>query len=721
MSVDPYATCPCGNGNKIKFCKCKDSVGEMDQVLKMIEGGQVVPALDRIKSILEQHPDAAWALAIRGRMFLDLREYASLEENADRFIRLQPSNPLALTQRAAALVFKEDLQGATDSLLSAMNESGTEVDSLLMDVALIVAVAFAKKGVILSARVFALLAASSYGFDNQHAQGFLSQLDGAPGMNHLLKAIPQLIPRPEDVSWGERYDEAVSLLKSNKVPLAQDKFDSLQRSAALEPAVLSGLFHCAVWRGDLERQAESAKKLSDVESLDDQARWRYRAYHCLISPTNALTIPCKTLRFEFDNAEQVEMSLIASDRAEQLPTDRLSQLHVPEGEVPPRSGFQISDRAIEKDVDGLGNGADAAVASAMLLVFGRQTDRSAQAIAFDVPADRVNDVQSTISELIGECNVVTDDAEPLPISMAFEERPIRPAAPTSMAALTQFNREFACSREGKRACEIPLSILGDRSLADAANDESLTFERNTVVRLLEGQERLISLPGALEDVYELSGIAPLSTLSPKDDDAAELTPADYFRVDPSQLSRDITLALAANARSSGAISACRRFAARLIDVAGGDDEDKRVTLEGYALLMTTTPDPTESIAIADKAVAFAKQAELAFAHLLLAKLELSLSLADQELFRQTIMDIETHYGNDPAVMAHVQQLLVQIGLIRPDGSVRQPGAAAPGAAPTEFTPAPAPAANGGVWTPESAPPKPTSNEGGGKLWVPGMD
>ena len=41
MSVDKYAVCPCGSGKKIKFCKCKDSVGQMDQVLTMIEGGQV--------------------------------------------------------------------------------------------------------------------------------------------------------------------------------------------------------------------------------------------------------------------------------------------------------------------------------------------------------------------------------------------------------------------------------------------------------------------------------------------------------------------------------------------------------------------------------------------------------------------------------------------------------------------------------------------------------
>ena len=40
MSVDNYAICPCGSGKKIKFCKCKDSVGELDRVLKMVEGGR---------------------------------------------------------------------------------------------------------------------------------------------------------------------------------------------------------------------------------------------------------------------------------------------------------------------------------------------------------------------------------------------------------------------------------------------------------------------------------------------------------------------------------------------------------------------------------------------------------------------------------------------------------------------------------------------------------
>ena len=231
-----------------------------------------------------------------------------------------------------------------------MNESGAEVDSLVMDVALILAVALARKGVILSARVFALLAASSSGYENDHAKGFLSQLDSSPGDQSSAQGGAAAHPSSEPTSRGESVTtRRVSLLKSNKVPLAQDKFDSLRRSAALEPAVLSGLFHCAIWRGDRERQAESALQLSEIESLDEATRCNYRAYHCLISPSDALTIPCKELRFEFEDVEQVEMALIASDRFEQMPSESLSQIQVPEGEVPPRSGFQFSDREIAKD------------------------------------------------------------------------------------------------------------------------------------------------------------------------------------------------------------------------------------------------------------------------------------------------------------------------------------------------------------------------------------
>ncbi|MCS7470697.1 protein-disulfide isomerase [Stieleria sp. ICT_E10.1] len=723
MSVDLYAVCPCGNGKKIKFCKCKDSVGQMDQVLTMIEGGQVVPGLDRLKSILEEHPDAAWALAIRGRLLLDLREYDSLSENAERFIRLQPSNPLALTQRAAALVFSQDVQGATDSLLEALNESGQEVDAFLMDVALIVAMGLAQSGVILSARVYALLAISSQGYEAEQANAFLAQLDTSPGVNHLLKSVPQLIERDADADWGERYDEAVGLLRSNKVLLAQDKFESLRRTAPNQAAILSGLFHCAVWRGDLERQTEMANQLSQVEALDLLTRQRYRAISGLLSPIGTLSVNAQTIHVEFDDIDQAEMALIASDRTEQLSAQRLSQLQIPEGEVRPRSAFFVSDRPLESDDQDV-TAADCPASIALVAVFGRQTDRSAQAIAFDVTEDRVETVKGILLAAIPDGKVVLDEPHPIPMSFALDDRPIRQLQPKSMAELARFNREFAARHDGKRACELPLPMLAGKSLAGAADDDALAIERATVVRVLEGHERIISLAGALADIYQISKVDPLPELQPTDETLGDLSAADFFRVNPDQLSPMQLYVLASNARATGGMTACNRFAAKLVEKTAADaanEQENRMAMEGYILWMMSTPEPGESIAISDRAIQFAKTHKLNFASILLARLELCLSMSDQDGFRQTIMDIEKNYGNDPSVMARVQQLLMQLGIIRPDGSLRD-GPAAPAAAPTEFTPAAPPEErSGGVWTPDSpAAPNPSGGEGG-KLWVPGMD
>jgi tetratricopeptide (TPR) repeat protein len=154
MTVDQYALCPCGNGKKIKFCKCKDSLPELDRVMTMIEGRQVVPAIDRLNQVLDEHPDAAWALAIKGRLMIDLREYEALSENAERFVRLQPSNPLALAQRAAAEVFRHEPQKATIALLEALTESGRSVDSFVLDIASLLSYSLANAGLFLTARAY---------------------------------------------------------------------------------------------------------------------------------------------------------------------------------------------------------------------------------------------------------------------------------------------------------------------------------------------------------------------------------------------------------------------------------------------------------------------------------------------------------------------------------------------------------------------------------------
>ena len=113
--------------------------------------------------------------------------------------------------------------------------------------------------------------------------------------------------------------------------------------------------------------------------------------------------------------------------------------------------------------------------------------------------------------------------------------------------------------------------------------------------------------------------------------------------------------------------------------------------------------------------AFAEENNLPTSQLLLSEVSLRLAAGDPQGFQETIQSLTTQYGNDPEVMARLQQMLMSYGLIGPDGAPRS-GAPSPAQESSESS-------GGGLWTPDQGqqPPSQDSGGGGGKLWVPGMD
>lgn len=725
MSVDTYAICPCGSGKKIKFCKCKDSVGELDRVLKMVEGGQVVPALDRLAGILDEHPDAAWALAIRGRLLLDLREYDSLTENADRFIRLQPSNPLALTQRAAAKLFRGDIEGGTESMLEALTESGRDVDAFVLDVSSVLAFSLAQSGVFLTARVYATLALMAEGYQGgQTAVQVLRQLNSAASISQLLKAVPEPVSRPEDADWGERYDEAAGLLRSNKVVLAQSKFESLQRTNSGQPAVLSGLLTCAIWRGDTDAQSEMLLKLSDCESLDFETRCRYRAMAALVKPGSPdLALEIIELNADIENAEEAEMAMAAADRFVSLPADMLGNLRMSEDDVPPRGGFQIIDRE-KPDTETLPPTDQIPEAIAMVLIYGRQTDRSARLEIHDVRPGDLDEVKAKLAEVAPAATFVEGKDEPLPLLVASQPPVAMLRFKANPVEAEAMQSELAAQRMPQALVSLQLPILGGKSLAELAGDESRLVERTALMRVIEQYDAIASKsPVILEEVYRLAGLTPLDALNVSGDEAETVSNEDLGRIAVDGLDTETLIYLLQRSQQVSASAAVRRFAAELIK-ADLTDEQKPAKLLAYMSLINATSNPQESLARLDEAKAYAVANSLPVSNLLLSEVGMRLQAGDGEGFQKTIQELTTGYGNDPEVMAQLQQLLQQFGLIGPDGSPR--GMQPPGGGGPAGGPPPA-AQGGGLWTPDggggSPAPAADSGDGGGgsKLWVPGMD
>ncbi|TWU58066.1 tetratricopeptide repeat protein [Rubripirellula reticaptiva] len=719
MTVDTYAICPCGSGKKIKFCKCKDSVHELDEIMNMIEGGQVVPSLDRLSNILSENPDAAWALAIRGRLLLDLREYDSLTENAERFIRLQPSNPLALTQSAAALLFRGKQEEATTKMLEALTESGRDVDAFVLDVSSVLAYSLAQSGVFLTARVYATLAMMASGYQGgQTAMTVLRQLNSAPTISQLMKAIPEPIERPEGVEWGERFDEAATLLRSNKVILAETKFESLRRTVPKEPAILLGLLTCAIWRGDTDSQSDLLKKLSACESLDFEQRARYLAMSALAKPgAPDASVATVTLSADIDKADEAEMALMTDARMVSLPADLLQGMRTSEEDVPPKSGFQILDRDKPESLEVLPAVNDVPEAIAMVFVYGRQTDRSARVEVIEVRKENVAEVRSRIDGVLSGLTWTETDGEQLPLLVGCQPAIAMLRFKANPAEAEKLQNELSNTRMAAAIVSLKLPILGGASLQDLAGDESKLLERTAVVRIVQQYDSIAAKGDVvMDEVVKLAGLAPLAMITPTDEQTESIANEDLNLVDPSGLNGESMIYLLQRAQQVSATPATRRLATRLID-ADLTDEQKPAKLLAYMSLINAAEGATEAIELMDKAKAFAASNGLSTSNLLLSEIGLRLSAGDGPGFQNTLQELTTRYGNEPETMARLQQMLIQYGLINPDGSPRG------GRPPQE----PA-AAGGGLWTPDgggsggpAGPAGPPPSDGGSKLWVPGMD
>lgn len=149
------------------------------------------------------------------------------------------------------------------------------------------------------------------------------------------------------------------------------------------------------------------------------------------------------------------------------------------------------------------------------------------------------------------------------------------------------------------------------------------------------------------------------------------------------------------------------------------EEQQPAKMLAYMTLINAAPQNDEALRLLDEAKAFAEVNQISAANLLLTEVSLRLQAGDGAGFQAAIEALSSRHGNEPEVMARLQQMLMAYGLISPDGSPRGgPGASSPGA--------PAEAAGGPseLWTPDSGSPSPTptgESGGGGKLWVPGMD
>ena len=209
MPIDAYSPCPCGSGKKIKFC-CKDLLGDLQKIERMLEGEQYMACLAHIERLEQSNPDRACLLATKTLLLRITGREAEARRAAAGFLEKHPDNPLALCDAALIAAVDEGGRTALSLLEKAIAASGGAFSGRLYETISATVQVLLGEGHFLAARALALFQASVVGQDDP-AMELLMRLNAMQTVPLVVKDGRGLQQCPEDAPWKEEFDAAFRL------------------------------------------------------------------------------------------------------------------------------------------------------------------------------------------------------------------------------------------------------------------------------------------------------------------------------------------------------------------------------------------------------------------------------------------------------------------------------------------------------------------------------
>lgn len=374
MTIDPYSFCPCGNGKKFKFCKCVDQPQEYEKIVKLLEGGQGLAALERLTSLLQKTPNAAWILALRGETALALQETEMYAENSERFHALQPDNPLALTMKSIAVFLNGDAaEEAVRYLVDALAEARDSLPSLVPQAINVLLSDLARHNKLYLAGLWIALLQQLAENDQETAR--LSR--AIP--NTLARFPTQLTKAPVSDPCKERIAEVEALTSAFQHRQAVSKLTSILREYPQEERALQLLLESHLIFLDESGIKTTLGKLVECGKCEPSSF--YQALAWALQGQDALLADQVNDFYVIESEEDFLMKMAGSDLVSEMHEQASEQIRnefamMLQEEVPPKTVYVLRDKAIAKsDAPVSEEASEIASHVALLMLFGKQTDK----------------------------------------------------------------------------------------------------------------------------------------------------------------------------------------------------------------------------------------------------------------------------------------------------------------------------------------------------------
>lgn len=708
MAIDAYSQCPGTTGKKIKFC-CPDFLAELEKIDRMVEGQQYAACLQHIE-VLRQQPanrDRRCLLAYQGMLLRVTGQLAAAQIFAAEFLEKYPTNQAALGESAILSTMRQEHAAAMNFLQRACAEAKGSWSWRTYQAAVMLVQSFLDQGRWLPARAllqFLLLVDR----ENRNVSQMLTDLLRSPEVPLLLKEDPRLSQPPENAPWTNRFALAVSPMMYGDWRSAEVNLAVLASEISDSPAIWRNLATVRGWLGDTAGCVEALRKYDSFDiPLEDAIEAEAAAMLLADDTPLGDAVAILNAVWTVGDVERVQEALLSDSRLKPMPFD--PTVLSGEDSPPPKAAYMIFDRPAVESLEGL-TFQSMPIFIGHIFVFGRQTDCDARLEIAGITASELPQVKTILNELAGQWLQGEEKIEELTTASATNDLlqpqwrpPMHLKSQQFQAMLGEYRRDALLNLWP----DIKLGVLDGLSPRQAAADVKYRVKLLAAIMVLQFYADSHRCTFDMNELRAKLGLPVLEAIDPEPGKIGQLPLVRLARVNADKLSDDELVQVFQRAAGYSHRTAALKFGKAIVDrpsFAG-----RRELVLAYITLARMEDD-------LDRALTYVEAGRrdtdaTGKSHATWDLEELSLRFARQEIPEalQLIRHIEGTHINEPNVTLILSQILVDAGLLRPDGTPAIPT----GRGEAELAAAGAAEADPGkLWTPDS------ESAGGGKLWIP---
>ncbi len=251
--VDPYAPCPCGSGQKFKWC-CHKVEAVAERAQRLFESGQTDAAVEAIDEGLKKEPNNAWLLT-RKALYLTREGKPDPAKAAIRLVLEKNPRHIGAQMLMTRLVLEtEGPSAGAAQLQQALTAVPAAQRGSLAGLVKVVGAFLAEAGEVPAALKHLKLvqALDPSGQADPAVTSTVRALEGNPGVAPWLKNPDPIVPAPDGLS-GEaraRFEQAASWAGEGLWSSAAAAFETLSSDPAAGPLADRNLGFCRLWLAD---------------------------------------------------------------------------------------------------------------------------------------------------------------------------------------------------------------------------------------------------------------------------------------------------------------------------------------------------------------------------------------------------------------------------------------------------------------------------------------